>query len=87
MDDLCALLNRVDHPNVRAIYKTFHANIEETDPIGCNLRLTIESFGRGLPAACAAAAMRCRRQRIRSLRRRSRVPQRRLTRRCQRNAM
>jgi D-psicose/D-tagatose/L-ribulose 3-epimerase len=32
-DDLSALLARVDHPNIRAMYDTFHANIEETDPI------------------------------------------------------
>ena len=34
MDDLAALLARVDHPNIGAMYDTFHANIEEADPIG-----------------------------------------------------
>ncbi len=34
MDDLCALVRRVDHPNIKAMYDTFHANIEETDPVG-----------------------------------------------------
>jgi D-psicose/D-tagatose/L-ribulose 3-epimerase len=34
MDDLCAHLDEVDHPNVKAMYDTFHCNIEEQDPIG-----------------------------------------------------
>ncbi|OWU68063.1 sugar phosphate isomerase/epimerase family protein [Marinibacterium profundimaris] len=38
MADLSALLARVDHPNIRAMYDTFHANIEETDPIGALTR-------------------------------------------------
>ncbi|NTT86830.1 sugar phosphate isomerase/epimerase family protein [Tabrizicola fusiformis] len=33
MADLSALLARIDHPNIRAMYDTFHCNIEETDPI------------------------------------------------------
>ncbi|WP_121068401.1 sugar phosphate isomerase/epimerase family protein [Chachezhania antarctica] len=33
MADLSALLAQVDHPNIRAMYDTFHANIEETEPI------------------------------------------------------
>ncbi len=33
MADLCAFVRRVDHPNIRAMYDTFHANIEEADPI------------------------------------------------------
>ena len=33
MDDLCAHLDEIDHPNIRAMYDTFHCNIEETDPI------------------------------------------------------
>lgn len=38
MDDLAAFIRRVDHPNIRAMYDTFHANIEEADPIGALTR-------------------------------------------------
>lgn len=38
MDDLAAFIRRVDHPNIRAMYDTFHANIEEADPIGALVR-------------------------------------------------
>lgn len=34
MDALADHLSQVDHPNIRAMYDTFHANIEEADPIG-----------------------------------------------------
>jgi D-psicose/D-tagatose/L-ribulose 3-epimerase len=34
MDDLCAHLDEIDHPAIRAMYDTFHCNIEEQDPIG-----------------------------------------------------
>ena len=94
MGDLGAHLDAVGHPNIRAMYDTFHCNIEESDPIAAftdNLRhiahvhisendrgvpgrgnipwaetfrairrsgydgwLTIEAFGRGLPALAAA---------------------------------
>ncbi len=94
MDDLGRYLAMVDHPNVKAMYDTFHANLEEADPIAAYKRnvgdvayihisendrgvpgrghvpwketfkaikksgydgwLTIESFGRGLPALAAA---------------------------------
>jgi D-psicose/D-tagatose/L-ribulose 3-epimerase len=33
MADLTAHLRQIDHPNIRAMYDTFHANIEEADPI------------------------------------------------------
>jgi len=33
MEDLCAHVARVDHPAIKAMYDTFHANIEEADPI------------------------------------------------------
>jgi D-psicose/D-tagatose/L-ribulose 3-epimerase len=33
MADLAAFIRRIDHPNIRAMYDTFHANIEEADPI------------------------------------------------------
>jgi D-psicose/D-tagatose/L-ribulose 3-epimerase len=38
MNDLAAFIRRVDHPNIRAMYDTFHANIEEADPIGALTR-------------------------------------------------
>jgi D-psicose/D-tagatose/L-ribulose 3-epimerase len=34
MDALSAHLDEIGHPNIRAMYDTFHANIEEADPIG-----------------------------------------------------
>jgi len=33
--DLAAHVRQVDHPNFRMMYDTFHANIEENDPVGC----------------------------------------------------
>jgi D-psicose/D-tagatose/L-ribulose 3-epimerase len=94
MAQLADYLDEVDHPAVKAMYDTFHANIEEKDPIGAiktikrhmihvhisendrgapgkgnipwaetfkGLRaakyedsLTIEAFGRALPALAAA---------------------------------
>ena len=33
MTDLSRLVDEVGHPRIRAMYDTFHANIEETDPI------------------------------------------------------
>lgn len=94
MADLCAHIDAIGHPAIRAMYDTFHSNIEERDPIAAftdNLRhivhvhlsendrgepgqgnipwaetfaairgsgydgwLTIEAFGRGLPALAAA---------------------------------
>ena len=56
MDDLCAHLDEIDHPNIKAMYDTFHANIEEADPIGAyarNLRhivhVHISENDRGVP--------------------------------------
>ena len=94
MADLSAHIDAIGHPNIRAMYDTFHSNIEEVDPVAAfttNLRhivhvhvsendrgvpgrgnipwaetfrairasgydgwLTIEAFGRGLPALAAA---------------------------------
>jgi D-psicose/D-tagatose/L-ribulose 3-epimerase len=94
MGDLARYVAMVDHPNVKAMYDTFHANIEETDPVAAYTRnakdivyvhasendrgvpgrghvpwqatfkalkkakydgwITIEAFGRGLPALAAA---------------------------------
>jgi D-psicose/D-tagatose/L-ribulose 3-epimerase len=34
MDALVAHLKDIDNPHIKAMYDTFHANIEETDPIG-----------------------------------------------------
>lgn len=33
MADLSAHIDEIGHPNIRAMYDTFHANIEEADPI------------------------------------------------------
>lgn len=33
MDDLAAHIDAIGHPNIRAMYDTFHSNIEEADPI------------------------------------------------------
>lgn len=35
MEDLAAHVRRVNHPNLGLMYDSFHANIEEKDPIGC----------------------------------------------------
>jgi D-psicose/D-tagatose/L-ribulose 3-epimerase len=35
MADAVEYVKRVDHPNVGIHYDTFHANIEEKDPVGC----------------------------------------------------
>lgn len=94
MSQLADYLDEVDHPAVKGMYDTFHANIEEKDPVaaigaiwrhmihvhisendrgtpgkghvpwaatykalrdaGYDGRLTIEAFGRGVPALAAA---------------------------------
>ena len=38
MDDLCAYTASVGHPAITAMYDTFHANIEEQDPIAAYTR-------------------------------------------------
>ena len=38
MDDLCAYTRSVDHPAIKTMYDTFHANIEEQDPVGAFVR-------------------------------------------------
>jgi D-psicose/D-tagatose/L-ribulose 3-epimerase len=35
MADAADYVKRVNHPNVGVLYDTFHANIEEKDPVGC----------------------------------------------------
>ena len=56
MDALSAHVDEIGHPNIRAMYDTFHANIEEADPIGAftrNLRnivhIHISENDRGVP--------------------------------------
>ena len=56
MDDLARHLEAVGHPAVTALYDTFHANIEEADPVGAlerNLHLVghvhISENDRGIP--------------------------------------
>ena len=44
MDDLAAHIDEIDHPNIRGMYDTFHANIEEADPIGAYAR-NVRIFG------------------------------------------
>ncbi|ABR64562.1 TIM barrel protein [Sinorhizobium medicae] len=56
MDDLAAHLDEIGHPNIRAMYDTFHSNIEEADPIGaftrnkdCIVHVHISENDRGVP--------------------------------------
>ncbi len=56
MDDLCAIVRAVGHPRIKAMYDTFHANIEEADPIGALTRnaedivhIHISENDRGVP--------------------------------------
>lgn len=56
MDDLCDLVRRVGHPNIKAMYDTFHANIEEADPVAALTRnkdeiihIHISENDRGVP--------------------------------------
>lgn len=56
MDDLAAYLDDVDHPAVTGMYDTFHANIEELDPVAAYTRnarhlnyIHISENDRGVP--------------------------------------
>lgn len=56
MDALSAHVDEIDHPNIKAMYDTFHANIEEADPIGAYTRnhrnvvhIHISENDRGVP--------------------------------------
>jgi D-psicose/D-tagatose/L-ribulose 3-epimerase len=35
LHDTADYVRRVNHPNVKAMYDTFHGNVEEKDPVGC----------------------------------------------------
>lgn len=56
MDDLAAHVDEIGHPNILGMYDTFHANIEEADPIGAYTRnarvfghIHISENDRGVP--------------------------------------
>ena len=56
MDALTSHLGEIGHPNIRGMYDTFHANIEESDPIGALTRnighiahIHISENDRGVP--------------------------------------
>ena len=56
MDALCAHVREVGNPSIRAMYDTFHANIEEADPVGaltrnfdCISHIHISENDRGVP--------------------------------------
>lgn len=56
MDALAEHVREIGHPNIRAMYDTFHANIEEADPIGAYARnvseiahIHISENDRGVP--------------------------------------
>ncbi|KUM28643.1 isomerase [Mesorhizobium loti] len=56
MDDLCEHIDAIDRPHIKAMYDTFHANIEEADPIGAYTRnrrnvvhIHISENDRGVP--------------------------------------
>ena len=56
MDDLCAYTASVGHPAISAMYDTFHANIEELDPVAAYRRnashvshIHISENDRGVP--------------------------------------
>ncbi|TIS11805.1 MAG: sugar phosphate isomerase/epimerase, partial [Mesorhizobium sp.] len=56
MDDLSEHVDVIDRPHIKAMYDTFHANIEEADPIGAYTRnrrnvvhIHISENDRGVP--------------------------------------
>ncbi|MEO9780451.1 MAG: sugar phosphate isomerase/epimerase [Sedimentitalea sp.] len=56
IDSLADHIRTIGHPNIQAMYDTFHANIEETDPIGALVRnkgivkhIHISENDRGVP--------------------------------------
>ena len=56
MDDLSEHIDAIDRPHIKAMYDTFHANIEEADPIGAYTRnrrnvvhIHISENDRGVP--------------------------------------
>ena len=55
-DDLCAYTRSVDHPAIKTLYDTFHANLEECDPVAAFTRnapdivhVHISENNRGVP--------------------------------------
>ena len=60
MADLSAHIDAIGHPNIKAMYDTFHANIEEADPIGAyhasTGRTSSTSIFPRTTAACPGAA-------------------------------
>lgn len=56
MDALAAYVRQVNHPNIKGMYDTFHANIEEADPVAAYTRnagelvyIHISENDRGVP--------------------------------------
>lgn len=56
MDDLCAYTRSLNHPAIKTMYDTFHANIEEQDPVAAYTRnaadvvhIHISENDRGVP--------------------------------------
>lgn len=56
MDDLCGYTRSLNHPAIKTMYDTFHANIEETDPVAAFARnasevahIHISENDRGVP--------------------------------------
>ncbi len=56
MDDLCAYTKSLNHPAIKTMYDTFHANLEERDPVGAFTRnagnvvhIHISENDRGVP--------------------------------------
>ncbi len=43
LDDGAAVVKRANHPNVGIMYDSFHANVEEKDPVGC-IKKNIQSI-------------------------------------------
>ena len=59
MADLSEHIDAIDRPHIKAMYDTFHANIEEADPIGAYTKhrrnvvhIHISENDRGVPGRC-----------------------------------
>ena len=58
MDDLCAYTQSLNHPAIKTMYDTFHANLEERDPVAAYTRnasdvahIHISENDRGVPGS------------------------------------